>query len=163
MEALKNFGVEWPFFIAQLVNFAILFFLLKRFLYKPILDMLESRRAEIEEGLRNAKQMAEDAKKFDAEQSALMQKAKKESQTIVDNALVAGEKIREDILKDAEEKAKDFMKTSELRLEEEKKKMIGEVSAEVLTLASSIAEKILREKLDGEHDKKFIRGIMNET
>jgi F0F1-type ATP synthase membrane subunit b/b' len=53
------------------------------------------------------------------------------------------------------------MKTSEHRLEEEKKKMIGEVSAEVLTLASSIAEKILREKLDGEHDKRFIREIMD--
>ncbi|MFA5830679.1 MAG: F0F1 ATP synthase subunit B [Candidatus Paceibacterota bacterium] len=162
MEALKNFGVEWPFFIAQVVNFAILFFLLKRFLYKPILDMLEKRRVEIEEGLANAKKMAEDAKKFDAEQTVLMQKAKKESQAIVDNALVAGEKIREDILKDATGKAKEFMDTAELRLEEEKKKMIGEVKGEVLSLASSIVEKILHEKMDTAHDKKFIEEIMKE-
>lgn len=162
MEALANFGVEWPFFIAQLVNFAILFFLLKRFLYKPILDMLEKRRVEIEEGLANAKKMAEDAKAFDAEHALLMQKAKKESQTIVENAVLAGEKIRDGIMKDAGEKSKELLAQAELRIEEEKKKMMGEVKGEVLTLASSIVEKILHEKMDGEHDKKFIKEIMNE-
>ncbi len=162
MEALKNFGVNWPFFIAQLVNFAILFFLLKRFLYKPILDMLEKRRVEIEEGLANAKKMAEDAKKFDAEQTALFQKAKKESQAIVENAVQAGEKIRDGIMKDAAEKSKEMTDAAMARIEEEKSKMLGEVRSEVLSLASSIAEKILREKMDTAHDKKFIEGLMDE-
>jgi len=161
MEALNSFGVNWSFFIAQLVNFAILFFLLKRFLYKPILDMLEKRRAEIEAGLAQAKKMAEDAKKFDAEHIILMQKAKKESQTIVENAVQAGEKIRDGIVKDASEKANGILDAAELRLEEEKKKMLGEVRSEVISLASSIAEKILHEKMDGEHDKKFIQGLLN--
>lgn len=162
MEALNSFGVNWTFFIAQLVNFAILFFLLKRFLYKPILDMLEKRREEIETGLAQAKKMAEDSKKFDADQIVLMQKAKKESQIIVENAVQAGEKIRDGILKDASEKAKDILDAAELRLEEEKKKMLGEVRSEVVSLASSIAEKILHEKMDSEHDKKFIQGLLNE-
>jgi len=162
MEALANFGVEWPFFIAQLVNFAILFFLLKRFLYKPILDMLEKRRVEIEEGLYHAKQMTEDAKKFEVEQTALREKAKKESQHIVDNAVLAGERIRDGILKDASEKAKEFMDSAELRIKEERKKMMSEVKGEVLTLASQIVEKILNEKMDTEHDKKFIEEIIKE-
>jgi F-type H+-transporting ATPase subunit b len=162
MSALANFGVEWPFFIAQLVNFAILFFLLKRFLYKPILDMLEKRRVEIEEGLYHAKQMSEDAKKFEVDQTELREKAKKESQHIVDNAVLAGERIRDGILKDAAEKAKEFSEQAELRIEEERKKMMGEVKGEVLTLASSIVEKILNEKMDTAQDKKFIEGIMKE-
>jgi F-type H+-transporting ATPase subunit b len=161
MEALANFGVEWPFFIAQLVNFAILFFLLKRFLYKPILDMLEKRRVEIEEGLYHAKQMTEESKKFEVEQTELREKAKKESQHIVDNAVLAGERIRDGILKDASEKAKEFISSAELRIEEEKKKMMSEVKGEVLTLASQIVEKILHEKMDSEHDKKFIKEIMS--
>jgi F-type H+-transporting ATPase subunit b len=162
MSALANFGVEWPFFIAQLVNFAILFFLLKRFLYKPILDMLEKRRVEIEEGLYHAKQMSEDAKKFEVDQTELREKAKKESQHIVDNAVLAGERIRDGILKDAAEKAKEFSLQAELRIEEERKKMMSEVKGEVLTLASSIVEKILNEKMDTAQDKKFIEGIIKE-
>jgi len=112
--------------------------------------------------LAQAKKMAEDAKKFDAEHIILMQKAKKESQTIVENAVQAGEKIRDDIMKDASEKAKGILDVAELRLEEEKKKMLGEVRSEVISLASSIAEKILHEKMDSEHDKKFIQGLLNE-
>ncbi len=162
MEALKNFGVNWPFFIAQLVNFAILFFLLKRFLYKPILDMLEKRRVEIEEGLAHAKKMGEDAKKFDAEHAELFQKAKKESQVIVENAVQAGEKIRDGIMKDATVKSQEMIDSAMLRIEEEKSKMLGEVKTEVLDIASSLAEKILREKMDTAHDKKFIEGLMNE-
>jgi F-type H+-transporting ATPase subunit b len=163
MEALQSLGVNWQFFVSQLVNFAILFFLLKRFLYKPILDMLEKRRVEIEEGLKYAKKMAEDAKKFDEDQTALLQKAKKESQTIVENAVQAGERIRDGILKETSDKAKEIVASAELRAEEEKQKMLGEVKAEVLALASSIAEKIIREKLDSEHDKKFIEGIMKDA
>ena len=162
MDVLQNFGVEWPFFIAQLVNFAILFFLLKRFLYKPILDMLEKRRIEIEEGLANARKMAEDAKKFDAEHALLMQKAKKESGEITANAVLAGEKIRDSILKDATQKAKDVLASAEVLIEDEKKKMLLEVKGEVLTLATAIVEKILNEKMDSAHDKKFIEGLMKE-
>ncbi len=162
MDVLQNFGVEWPFFIAQLVNFAILFLVLKRFLYKPILDMLEKRRIEIEEGLANARKMAEDAKKFDAEHALLMQKAKKESGEITANAVLAGEKIRDSILKDATQKAKDVLASAEVLIEDEKKKMLLEVKGEVLTLATAIVEKILNEKMDSAHDKKFIEGLMEE-
>ena len=124
--------------------------------------MLEKRRVEIEEGLYHAKQMSEDAKKFEVEQTELREKAKKESQHIVDNAVLAGERIRDGILKDAAEKAKEFSEQAELRIEEERKKMMGEVKGEVLTLASSIVEKILNEKMDTAQDKKFIEGIMKE-
>ena len=124
--------------------------------------MLEKRRVEIEEGLANAKKMSEDSKKFDEEHAALFLKAKKESQTLIENAVLAGEKMRDGILKDTSDKAKEIINSAELRAEEEKQKMLGEVKAEVLALASSIAEKIIREKMDGEHDKKFIQGLLNE-
>lgn len=124
--------------------------------------MLEKRRVEIEEGLYHAKQMSEDAKKFETEQTTLREKAKIESQHIVDNAILAGERIRDGILKDASEKSKEIIKSAELRIEEEKKKMLGEVKGEVLTLASSIVEKILHEKMDTAQDKKFIEEIMKE-
>jgi len=163
MEILHNFGVEWPFFIAQVINFAILFFLLKRFLYKPILDMLEKRRVEIEEGLYHAKQMKEDAKKFEEEQTALREKAKRESQHIVDNAVLAGERIRDGILKDAAEKAKEITHAAEIRASEEKTRLLGELRSEVMTLASSIVEKIIHEKMDSEHDKKFIEDVIKES
>ena len=69
MEILKNFGFEPVFFIAQIVNFLILFFVFKRFLYKPILKLLKERAREITKGLEdadNAKKTLEDAEKAHA-------------------------------------------------------------------------------------------------
>src|SRR3989344_2501397 len=53
MEILKNFGFEPVFFTAQIINFLILFFVFKRFLYKPILKILKDRTNAIEKGLRD--------------------------------------------------------------------------------------------------------------
>lgn len=163
MEVLENFGVNWSFFIAQLVNFTLLFFLLKHFLYKPILDMLEKRRVEIEEGLANAKKMNADAKKFEEEHALLLTQSKKESQTIIENAVVASEKMRDQILKEAADKSKEMIAVASKMAQEEKQKMLGEVKAEVLTLTTILVEKILHEKMDSEHDKKFIQKILNES
>ena len=58
MDALGNvaqqFGVYWPNLIAQVVLFAIVYYVLKRFAFKPVIAMLEERRRRIEEGQLNA-------------------------------------------------------------------------------------------------------------
>jgi F-type H+-transporting ATPase subunit b len=156
MEALENFGVNWPFFISQLVNFAILFFLLKRFLYKPILEMLEKRRVEIEKGLAEAKRATEEGKKLDEERALMLLQTKNETKVLLDNAIQTSTKIKEEILKEAEEKAKETVALAALRAEEEKKKMMADVKDEVLALAKEIAEKVLREKIDQKTDESYI-------
>jgi len=160
MEALENFGINWPFFISQLVNFAILFFLLKRFLYKPILEMLEKRRVEIELGLSEAKRSTEEGKKLDVERKTMLLETKKETKTILDNAIVASGKIKDDILKEAEIKAKETVEYAVARAEEEKKKIMADVKDEIMVLAREMAEKVLREKISPDQDKKFIEDTL---
>ena len=50
-ELIKNFGIDWKLLVAQVVNFAILFFLLKKFAYGPVLAILRKRAAGIKEGI----------------------------------------------------------------------------------------------------------------
>lgn len=156
MEALENLGVNWPFFISQLVNFAILFFLLKRFLYKPILEMLEKRRVEIEKGLAEAKRAAEEGKKLDEERALMLLQTKNETKVLLDNAVQTSAKIKEEMLKEAEAKAKETIALAAVRAEEEKKKMLADVKDEVLALAKEMAEKVLREKITPKEDEKYI-------
>jgi len=156
MEALRNLGINWQFFISQLVNFAILFYLLKRFLYKPILEMLEKRRVEIEKGLIEAKRIAEEGKRFDTERAEMLEISRKEAKQLLDNAIFSSEKIKDDILKEAEEKAKETVRYAVERAEEEKKKMLADVKGEILALAKQATETILREKMSAEDEKKFI-------
>jgi F-type H+-transporting ATPase subunit b len=69
-ELLDTFGIEWPKFLAQLILFIVVYFILKRFAFGPIIAMLEERRRRIEEGQLNAekiKQQLAEAEKRHAE------------------------------------------------------------------------------------------------
>ena len=56
MEILNNFGFEPILFFAQIVNFLIIYLVLKKFLYKPLLKVLNDRKHKIEEGLKSAEE-----------------------------------------------------------------------------------------------------------
>lgn len=85
-ELLKTFGVDWKLLLTQMLNFAVLFFILKKFAYGPVLSMLEKRRQIIAKGLDDASE----AKKSltDAHQNAdeIKKQAKIEANAIFDDA-----------------------------------------------------------------------------
>jgi F-type H+-transporting ATPase subunit b len=56
MEILKTFGFDPILLGAQIINFLIIFYLLKRFLYKPVLGMLKTREDKIKEGIKQAEE-----------------------------------------------------------------------------------------------------------
>ena len=62
MEIIKNFGVEPVLLVAQIINFLIILFILKKFLYKPVLDTLKKREDSIKEGLKQAEESIDEAK-----------------------------------------------------------------------------------------------------
>jgi F-type H+-transporting ATPase subunit b len=160
MEALKNLGIEWPLFVSQVVNFAIFFYLANRFLYKPILGMLDKRSSEIEKGLAEAKRNMEEAKHGSEDRAKLLDDTKKESKKIIDNALIASGKMKDEMLRDAETKAKEILEMAAKRAEEEKRKMMDEVKVETKALALGIVEKLLKEKLGPETDRRFIENAV---
>ena len=56
-QIFEQFGVEWPKFIAQVILFIIVYLILKKFAFGPIIAMLEERRKRIEEGMQNAEKI----------------------------------------------------------------------------------------------------------
>ena len=54
---MHEFGVEWPFFIAQVVSFSVVAFLLYKFAFKPVLATIDERQSKIEDGLNYADEM----------------------------------------------------------------------------------------------------------
>ena len=55
---IKNLGIDWKIFLAQLVNFGIVFFVLKKFAFSPIQKLLKERQSKIEKGLNDATRSA---------------------------------------------------------------------------------------------------------
>jgi F-type H+-transporting ATPase subunit b len=163
MELLHAFGLDIRIFLAQLINFAVLVFLLHRFGYKPVIKLLEERSTKIEKGLADAKRAASELTEASAKREEILAETKRESKEILNNALAAAGKIKDTIQKEAEEKAKAIVAQALAQSEEEKKKMMLEVKDEVLALAVEITEKILGEQVTELRDKKYIERLSDKT
>jgi len=84
---IKNFGVHWSLFISQLVSFLIVCFVLKKYAYGPILEMLDQRKNRIADGeakLADIEQKLADSEK---EKAALLEKANADAKRLIGEAL----------------------------------------------------------------------------
>ncbi len=103
MEAL---GLDIKLLVAQIVNFGILFFVLKKILYKPIIKLLDDRKQKIEESLQNSKKIQDELSKLDSEKVEIVKKiqneAKKDKDEIISQAQEEKRKIIDEARKTAE-------------------------------------------------------------
>lgn len=140
------FGVNWKLLFIQIVNFGILLFILQKFLYKPLLAMIDRRKTQIEKGIENALDAEIKLSEARAKADALVTEAKEKGllsiESAKDRARVAGESI---IKKAEEEKTRQL---SQARAEGEriKEKALADSSDEIIKLSILAAGKVLREK-----------------
>lgn len=86
MEILKNFGFEPILFIAQIVNFLVIFFVMKKFLYAPIQKTLEDRKRKIDEGLRSAEESTRLMQETIDKEAEILKKAHEEATKLIADA-----------------------------------------------------------------------------
>jgi len=76
----ETFGVNWPFFIAQLINFVVVLFVLKKFAFTPIQGILEERRNRIAQGEAKLVEIEQQLADSEKEKAALLEKANADAQ-----------------------------------------------------------------------------------
>lgn len=163
MELLTKLGIDWRLLIAQLVNFLILVFILYKFLYKPVLGLLENRKEKIEKGLRDALRLGEELEKTKELQTEEIKKAKREAMGIVEEAekraLLAAEETKT-ITKTEVEK---LITAAKNQIIGEKEKMMNEVRKEAAALVVAAAEKVVGKVIDVKSQQKLIEESLGNT
>lgn len=153
MDFLKDFGVKPVLLIAQIVNFLILLFILKRFLYKPILKVLEERRRKIAEGLKNAEEIEQRLTKLEVDQKKQLQKAAAEAKDIIDEAGKNADKIIAEAHLKAGRDIDKLIGQSQAHMRLEREKLYQQIRAEVADLVATSLRKVTG-KVVTEKDKK---------
>ena len=92
---LQQFGVYWPNLIAQVVLFAIVYWVLKRYAFKPVIAMLEERRRRIEEGQLNAENIKKQLAAAQAKYEEILAKANAEAQRLIEEVRASGDRLAE--------------------------------------------------------------------
>ena len=143
-------------FIWTILTFLILFFVLSKFAWKPLLTLLESRENTIKSSLEDAEKAKQELERLNAESEAIISEARSEAQSIRVEAKSAAEKIKADIMAQAGEDAKKLRDETEKQIQVEKDKAISEVRQEVVGLAITVAEKVIRKHLSKEDNQDLI-------
>ena len=143
-------------FIWTILTFLILFFVLSKFAWKPLLTLLESRENTIKSSLEDAEKAKQELERLNTESEAIISEARSEAQSIRVEAKSAAEKIKADIMAQAGEDAKKLRDETEKQIQVEKDKAIGEIRQEVVGLTITVAEKIIRKNLSKEDNQDLI-------
>jgi len=159
MEVFAKLGVDGKLLLAQAVNFLILFWVLRRYAYKPMLDFLESRTARIDQGLKDADVAHTKLIELEAKEKKVLEDARNEARVIRENAETNAKKRDAERLIETEEKAKRFLEDARLKIEEEKQKILSEAKKEIASIVTLSVEKILKEKIGTVEDKNFIQQL----
>ena len=88
-----TFGVDWPHLIAQIVSFGIVCVVLYLLAYKPILQMLETRRQQIAAGLANAEKIKQELARIASERQDVLRKADAEGKQLIEEARAAAARV----------------------------------------------------------------------
>jgi len=151
-------------FFWQLLLFIILVFVLRKFAWKPILDSVEKR----EEGIKNALDSAEKAKRemqnLQADNEKLLKEARAEREELLKEAREIKTKMISDAETEAQAKANKMIEQAQLAIENEKKSAMAELKSHVANLSLEIAEKVVQNELSSKDKQlKLVENMLEDT
>ena len=145
---LKAFPSELMDLVVQLSATLILFIAIRFLFWKPITNILETRRAAIDKELEDAKIAKENAVLVEKDMKDELDKAKNHIKEMLDQAEKEANIRRDEIINSAKEEAKRRMDNLSLELEQEKKNMESDIKKEIVDIAFKAAEKIVAREID---------------
>jgi F-type H+-transporting ATPase subunit b len=148
-----NIGV----LLTQIINFGIIVYLLQRFLYKPVLSMLDKRKKEIKEGLLLKETMEAEKEKLAEKRKKIIKEANDEGQRIIAAAVVDAKKEEEVILSQARKKTHEEFEKQMATVEKERSKIVSEARRQSLSYAVLLSEKILGSKLTKSEQERLLK------
>ncbi|MGN8632013.1 F0F1 ATP synthase subunit B [Blautia sp. HCP3S3_G3] len=153
--------IPWTF-IAQICNLFIQVYLIKRFLFKPINEMLAKRKAMADAEIQDAIKAKDEANAMKSEYEQNMQEAKTKANEIVMTAQKTAAVQSEQMLREASEQAAAMKAKAESDIAQEKRKAVNEIKDEIGGMAVEIAGKVIeREICEEDHTKLIDEFISN--
>jgi F-type H+-transporting ATPase subunit b len=156
-------GVNGKLLFAQFLNVAIIVLVMWRWVYRPLLKMLDERTQKIEKGLSDAQAAAELKRAADEDKDATIAQARMKAKEIVEAAQLAAQKERDLAVVRAKEEVKRVVEEGKEQIKAEKAKMMGEIKSAAGSLLSLALEKVAKEKLDDKKDERLIRDSLKQA
>ena len=145
-----------------LLNFLLLFFVAKKYLFKPVKDMIDSRQKEIDDMYAQADAAKASADAMEAEYKAQLAAAQETSDTLVKEAMTRGKNREEEIIRQANREADAIREKAAQDIAREKQKALNDAKDEISSIALEIAGKVIGESMDDAKQQKLVDSFLAE-
>jgi len=149
------FGISWPKFLAQVILFIVVFFILSKFAFGPVLKMLEERRKRIEEGQLNAERIKKQLAEAEIRYQEIMRRGNEEAQKLIDEARASAEATTQKQFQQAIRDAEAIVAKAQQSIVLERDKMVAEVKQEMVSLVVETTAKVTGKILTPEDQKRL--------
>jgi F-type H+-transporting ATPase subunit b len=163
MGGFASLGINLPLLVVFIINFIVLFVLLRIFLYKPVLKMLDERAKRTQEGMELAEATKKEYEQARDEVQKQIEKGRQEAQAIIAQALQTGERLKAESREEASKQAQAIVDRTRTELEAERDKIVGDLRREFVDISISAAEKVIKETLDKEKHRKLIEETLQQS
>lgn len=155
MNFLSDFGVQPILLAAQVVNFLILLFILKKFLYGPILNVLEKRKKTIEQSLKNAEEIERRLLKTEEDRERILLRAAEDSQKMLDETKKEIALMKEESRAQTQQHSEAILRKGQEALKMEQDRMMSEARSRLLDLAIVLFHKVTGKAITKDDQKKI--------
>ena len=146
------------------ISFAILFFLLKKFAWKPIVGTVNDREKSIKEALASAEAAKLEMQNLTADNERILKEARAEREMMMKEAREIKTKMIADAKEEAKESADKMIAQAQSAIESEKKAAVAELKSQVASLSIEIAEKVMKSELsDTDKQLKLVEDMLGKA
>lgn len=144
------------------ITFIIVLVILGTKAWKPMIKALEAREKFIRDSLDEAKEARKEADKVASEYEAMVAKARQEAQEIVAAGKETAERMKTEILNDAQEKSAGILKQAEVQITAERDKAVSEIRTQIVDISMAAAEKIIAKSISREDNERLIEEALKD-
>jgi len=160
MEIIKNFGVNPILLAAQVINFLIIFFILKKFLYKPVLDILKKRQITIRDGIKQAEEARIKLEKVVAEEKNILRNAQLQAKKIIEESKVEAIEQTREANESAKKRTEKMINDAREQITRESMETEKRLAVNTSKLAVSFLEKTLKEFFSAKEQKEVLSNAL---
>jgi F-type H+-transporting ATPase subunit b len=154
-QIFSNFGISWPKFIAQIILFLVVYWVLNKYAFAPVLKMLNERRRRIEEGQHNAEKIKKQLAEAELRYQEVLRKANEDATRLLEEARTSSDAISQKQLQQAIKDAEGIVAKAQDTIVQERNKMIYEVKKEMVGLVVNTTAKVVGKVLTPEDQKRL--------
>ena len=155
-ELFSKLGIEWHIIIAQIVNFAILVYVLQRFAYKPILKLLDQRTANIKHDEEKSAKLSKELSEAEIISADMIKKSRDEGRTLIAKAEKEAVKRKEEILEQTKKDAAEIISQSKKTVGLERIKLAQDVKREIGEIVALSIEKAISNSANESYKSKLV-------